>query len=480
MPITASLGALAYSKLSESGSFAGYWAIKAPTGSTTSFMDLKVATEQIRLIGSQDSSNIAEINVSGFTNPVITNNTLFNPPSGGSNSVIQYSTSSLSSNTTMATGTSLRVNSNAFPYYTLNAGTLTIMGATPSIIYVGLPSYGNPPGTNTLYKAFTDSVVDSTGNIYVVGHDTLPATVPPIAYTGRLLPYLYKFNSSFTPLATTQMGDAPPAATIPYGIYKPAVALDSSDNPIMSYGLAVTTTSSRIVLRKNDKTPTSVYPPYPGNPSIWQVGLTAPVSQPLGCSKIVVDSTGNIYATYFSTNNTVIGYVVKYNSTGTVLWQKSAGIFLQGMALKNDNEIYIVGNSATSLGYLVVYKINNAGNLLFQRRIGPSSGATGFNKGCSIQLNNSDMYITGNFTQSSSNRRPFLIKLPDDGTIPGSGTYTFSDATTATYAVSSYSYANSTMAAYTPGGAFGEISGNLLVSGASSSPQSTTRSIAFI
>jgi len=95
-------------------------------------------------------------------------------------------------------------------------------------------------------------------------------------------------------------------------------------------------------------------------------------------------------------------------------------------------------------------------------------------------LNDSDMYITGNFTQSSSNPRPFLIKLPDDGTIIGSGTYTFSDGTTATYAVSSYSYANSSMTSYTPGGAFGQNLGNLTVPGVSSSTQSTARAIAFI
>ena len=155
---------------------------------------------------------------------------------------------------------------------------------------------------------------------------------------------------------------------------------------------------------------------------------------------VAVDSSGNSYVLYHSgssgSNDTSNGNMViaKYNSSGTVVWQRTIGdgVYQEfgfnsnSIAIDSSNNIYIfvATNSPEAAGdrdYLIA-KYNDSGVIQWQRLLGGGDRENSY--GISVD-NSGYIYIAGDTesTDAVSNSRTdgFAAKLPDDGT--GTGTY---------------------------------------------------------
>lgn len=131
-----------------------------------------------------------------------------------------------------------------------------------------------------------------------------------------------------------------------------------------------------------------------------------------------VDSSGNMYAIGGAVTNTRM-FVVKYNSSGTLQWQKYITVTASGSSVPaiyaTDTSVYITHKDGS--GYQYISKYNTSGTLLWRNRllIGTSVGNLDLSdilevdSGAAIMLRCSGEYGL------------YICKLPADGT--GTGTY---------------------------------------------------------
>ncbi len=143
----------------------------------------------------------------------------------------------------------------------------------------------------------------------------------------------------------------------------------------------------------------------------WRTGLTIANLLDFGTS-IVVDSSGFSYIVGRSSTSNL--QIVKYNSTGTVVWQKTLDTSedsLLGIAIDSDSNIYMVNQSrATTLAYILISKLDSAGNLLLQFYIDTFNIS---DRGTSIAVDPSgNICITG-----QANTSTFVAKFNNLGTI---------------------------------------------------------------
>lgn len=158
----------------------------------------------------------------------------------------------------------------------------------------------------------------------------------------------------------------------------------------------------------------------------------------IGFSDVAIDSSGNVIIVG---NNGINGFVIKYDSTGTLLWARSlSSSYMYSVAIDGSGNIYTCGADVNnSPAPIVIAKYNSSGTIQWQRKLGwgNSMGST-----YKIALNASGTHFyvsTGSLIVST--RYSFLAKLPTDGSL--TGTYSV-NGTTATYAASSYTDASIT------------------------------------
>lgn len=157
---------------------------------------------------------------------------------------------------------------------------------------------------------------------------------------------------------------------------------------------------------------------------------------------IAVDSSSNAYTLSYSSapgsNDTSNGNLIitKWNSSGTIVWQRTLGDpstyeelanYSNSVAVDSSDNVYIlamVNGSATFSGTydIIVAKYNSSGVIQWQRFFGGAD--TEEPAGISVD-NSGYIYITG-YTKSTtadpaSRQDGFIAKLPDDGT--GVGTH---------------------------------------------------------
>lgn len=120
---------------------------------------------------------------------------------------------------------------------------------------------------------------------------------------------------------------------------------------------------------------------------------------------VAVDSSNNIYAvghTLSSGQGGSDALIAKYNSSGTLQWQKTLGRsggaypeYFEGVAVDTSGNIFAVGRGTDPAGQgyqCIIVKYNIAGGILWQRYYGPTSTATDQFKGVAAT---GDAYCVG-------------------------------------------------------------------------------------
>jgi hypothetical protein len=146
-----------------------------------------------------------------------------------------------------------------------------------------------------------------------------------------------------------------------------------------------------------------------------------------GAQGVVVDSAGGVYALVSSSSispQTV--YFVKYNSSGTLQWQKNIAysgfnVYPATLAIDSNDNIYVsvIQNSGISSRPSYLLKYNTSGTLIWQICYGPISGSGTFSAYNIVIGANNDIYTL----QSASATSAVLTKINSSGTIQWAVTF---------------------------------------------------------
>lgn len=142
------------------------------------------------------------------------------------------------------------------------------------------------------------------------------------------------------------------------------IAVDSSGNIYVSFSTDTTSGIDSSVVAKFDS-----------NLSLqWTQTFSNLTSSTTAYSeRLVLDSSGNVYASFWSTpagSSNLLPYLAKYNSSGTLQWCKTVNsfvFFFNGLAIDSSNNIYM-GTSMPGSGVSgTLLKVDTNGNLVWQR-----------------------------------------------------------------------------------------------------------------
>ena len=166
----------------------------------------------------------------------------------------------------------------------------------------------------------------------------------------------------------------------------------------------------------------------------WQARLTGTDLQGSNeYHRITTDASGNVYAAGNGHHSTAAPeedvIVVKYNSSGSLQWQRrfngsgSTGNVerCRAVTVKSDQSLLVATTYAESstLDHTYILNYNSSGTLLWQRKL------TNFELQDMVIDSEDNMYIIGNLERFHA----CVLKLPADGTM--TGTYTLFGASTA-------------------------------------------------
>ena len=423
MPVTGTLGALTYARVALSPNLE-YWALKNNNASAPTKLLIENATQSIYV-----SSKIYGINVvkiAGYINPSMNFNYDYQPLSntgfGLNKTAIAFGAVT---NTILGVTQTRNAYTPAYPYYTVFPSAIQILDSTNGGTldnHWKWPNYVPPTASNRSFSYYDDIIVDSTGQIYIIDRET-ETNLPQ--YTIWLSRYLgYSLNGG-----ATLYGISTSAGSTSSGI---RLQLSSVENPIVYLQIG-----TKVRIYENSKTAGSA--PYYPLTNIYNSELALSTSTLTG-TDMIVDTSDNRMLTLNISND---GYLVKLSSTQTITWQqKVTNTKLYSVAFDSSNNVYAVG--ITSTNKLWIGKWNSSGTLQWQNEL---SSTVSFSTNCYIKIDNFDELIIASFFGQQ-----VMFRLPNDGSIPGSGNYNFSDNTTPlTYTISSQTINTSSITISSPG-----------------------------
>lgn len=244
---------------------------------------------------------------------------------------------------------------------------------------LGLGSLGwisrftNPTGFSTTGKGIA---VDSSGNVYSTGDSTAG---------GNNTGYVVKTDSEGVIQWQREFSSSGNVVQLN------SIALDSSANV---YVVGDLTGVTALQINKYNSSGTLQ----------WQRRLNAGSGATSRGSAITVTSGGTVYVAGRSSQSGLTGIqVAKYNTSGTLQWQKKLSIadlsFGEGISLDSSENVYVVGraSSSTARDLGIVAKYNSSGTLQWQRKLDSSGNDIDLQD---VQLDSSgNVYITGSTSQ---------------------------------------------------------------------------------
>ncbi len=160
----------------------------------------------------------------------------------------------------------------------------------------------------------------------------------------------------------------------------------------------------------------------------WQVGYWA-----LG-EGVAVDPTGNIFVVGYYENQSRGGLqelsspvLLKYDSSGSLIWKASLGsvmgqiyAYANRVATDASGDVYVIGGtrSYAANDALLLLKYNSTGSLLWQTAWRLGGGAEGL--GLAVDSSSDSIYVTGSYPSLPSlsiNRTAIIMKFNSDGNL---------------------------------------------------------------
>jgi hypothetical protein len=276
--------------------------------------------------------------------------------------------------------------------------------------------------------------IDNSGNVYVCGRGS------------SSLNLIYKLNSSGTIQwqKTLDDGQSPKIKIL----YFFGIVIDNSGNLYVCGNNYNSTPAPVITVAKYNSSGTL----------LWQNSLTDNASTPNDLGRgIAIDSSANVYVvgTGSNSSNQPVGSISKWNSSGTLQWQRTItdpnsgpSDFLYGISIDSSNNLFVTGQGLNASGQSAIFisKWNSSGTIQFQRTITDTYSAPADSGHGIIVDSLGNMYVTGFIVNTASNTVMFIAKLPSDGSRTG----TYSNSTFGiVYASSSWTAATSTWTAAT-------------------------------
>tara|TARA_R110000823_G_scaffold275718_1_gene394412 strand:- start:973 stop:2301 length:1329 start_codon:yes stop_codon:yes gene_type:complete len=273
------------------------------------------------------------------------------------------------------------------------------------------------------------AAVDTSGNVYFAGYGYGEGA-------GDQEFYIVKYNSSGTLQWQRTLGGA--SADKAYAIH-----LDSSNNVYVSGDSRSTGAGGQDILLAKYSSSGVIQ---------WQRSLGGASNDE--SHSIATDSSGNVYIAGYSYSVVAdsVLLLAKYNPSGTLQWQRAlynsyGTSTAQAVAVDSNNDVYITGEefiSGSVRRQMIVAKYNSSGTIQWQRMLGASSDEFSY----SIAVDSlDDIYITGKTPNIGvGGQEVITAKLANDGSLLG--TYVL-DGVNITYAVSTLTTTTPTLTAAT-------------------------------
>jgi hypothetical protein len=214
------------------------------------------------------------------------------------------------------------------------------------------------------------------------------------------------------------------------------IAIDSSDN-VYAVGEAYIEGIGRTILLAKYNSSGTIQ---------WQRNLEADGQG----FEVAIDSSDNVYVagnTRSEGTGSYTAIVAKYNSSGTIQWQRilsgTGNDQFRGIAIDSNDNVYAVGISTSTTGGdfdYIIAKYDASGTIQYQRTLGGASNSFGL--GAAIDSRD-NVYLFGRSGSTAASGDDFLLaKLPNDGSL--TGTYV-PNGVNIVYAASSLTSATSTL-----------------------------------